>query len=109
VKDLAPAIFVSHGAPTMYLDPTPTHEFLIALGKALDRPRAILCVSAHWEAARPTTSASPHPDTIHDLGGFPDELYRVSYALQGTPPWPNGWPNCWAAPSCWPAPTPLAG
>lgn len=82
---MAPAIFVSHGAPTMYLEPTPTHEFLVALGKALDRPRAILCISAHWEAANPTTSASPHPDTIHDFGGFPDELYRVRYAAPGDP------------------------
>ena len=38
---IAPAIFVSHGAPTMYLHPTPTHEFLVALGKALDKATRI--------------------------------------------------------------------
>ncbi len=48
-----PAVFVSHGAPTLALEPGPTRGFLAELGAALPRPRAILAVSAHWETAAP--------------------------------------------------------
>ncbi len=45
-----PAIFVSHGAPTLALEPGPTRGFLADLGAALPAPRAILVLSAHWKA-----------------------------------------------------------
>jgi 4,5-DOPA dioxygenase extradiol len=80
-----PAVFVSHGAPTMYLEAGPTHSFLSNLGGQLGRPEAILCVSAHWEAARPTLGASRRPETIHDFGGFGDALGRVVYPAPGDP------------------------
>src|SRR5262249_17835254 len=44
-----PSIFVSHGAPTLAIEPTAAHRFLAGLGRRLGRPRAILVVSAHWE------------------------------------------------------------
>lgn len=44
-----------------------------------ERPRAILMVSAHWERLRPTVNAPEANETIHDFGGFPQELYRLSY------------------------------
>ena len=48
-----PGIFVSHGAPTLYLETQPTRTFLIELGQRLPRPRAVVCVSAHWTTDAP--------------------------------------------------------
>jgi 4,5-DOPA dioxygenase extradiol len=80
-----PSVFVSHGAPTLAMEKNDTVEFLRRLGAELGRPRAILCVSAHWETRVPTLSAAERPETIHDFGGFPAELYRVRYDAPGAP------------------------
>ena len=80
-----PALFVSHGAPTLALEPGPTRGFLAQLGAGLARPTAILVVSAHWETAAPAVSTAAQPETIHDFSGFPDALYRMCYAAPGAP------------------------
>ena len=80
-----PSLFVSHGAPTLYLEPQPTRTFLIELGRTLPKPRAVLCVSAHWTTAHPTVTLSPNPDIIHDFYGFPEALYDVRYPAPGAP------------------------
>ena len=80
-----PSLYVSHGAPTLALDPGQTGPALAALAQELPRPEAILMVSAHWETARPAASTAPRPETIHDFGGFPDALYRMAYPAPGAP------------------------
>jgi 4,5-DOPA dioxygenase extradiol len=80
-----PTIFVSHGAPTLALEDGPARAFRRTLGCHVPRPRAILCVSAHWEAAIPTASGAPRPETIHDFFGFPEALYQLQYQAPGSP------------------------
>ncbi len=80
-----PTLFISHGMPIMAIKPGPTHEFLKSMGQGLARPRAILCVSAHWEAVRPLLSTSLKPETIHDFYGFPRPLQEMQYPAPGDP------------------------
>ncbi len=80
-----PALFVSHGAPSIVLDPSPARGFLEKLSQTGPRPDAILVVSAHWETATPTVSSATTPETIYDFGGFPDALRRIVYAAPGAP------------------------
>lgn len=80
-----PSLFVSHGAPTLVMDPVPTRDFLKGLGGLLARPRAILCVSAHWDTAGPMLSSGASPHTMYDFYGFPDALYEMTYPAPGEP------------------------
>jgi len=80
-----PALFVSHGAPTLPLEDVPAREFLSQLGATVGTPRGIVAVSAHWETQEPAVNASAAPATIHDFSGFPDALYRLRYPVPGDP------------------------
>ncbi len=78
-------LFISHGAPSLSLTPSPARDFLSALGCQLERSRAILVVSAHFTAKVPVLGAHPKPATVHDFYGFPDALYELQYGAFGHP------------------------
>ena len=72
-----PALYIGHGAPPLLDDPVWSGQ-LAAWAKDLPRPRAILIVSAHWESAPVSLSASGVP-LVYDFGGFDAKYYRMTY------------------------------
>ena len=80
-----PSLFLSHGAPDLPFSPIPARAFTRGLGARFPGARAIVIVSAHWEAARPTIGTAAQPGTIHDFGGFDSKLYQQRYPAATAP------------------------
>ncbi len=82
---LMPVLFVGHGSPMNSVEKNSFTDAFSELGRSLTKPKAILAISAHWVTRGSIIQNSRHPKTIYDFSGFPDELYRIKYSVDGDP------------------------
>lgn len=80
-----PVLFVGHGSPMNAIEDNVFTSRWKALGAQLERPKAILCVSAHWFTPGTRLSDAESNRMVYDMYGFPSELYRVLYNAPGSP------------------------
>ncbi|MEO8569680.1 MAG: 4,5-DOPA dioxygenase extradiol [Ginsengibacter sp.] len=84
-EQLMPVLFIGHGSPMNGIEDNQFSERWTAMAKEIPLPAAVLVVSAHWFSNGTRITAMDFPKTIHDFGGFPQELFDVQYKAPGNP------------------------
>jgi 4,5-DOPA dioxygenase extradiol len=84
-SDRTPVIFIGHGSPMNAILDNDFTQTLQRIGKNIEKPNAIMVVSAHWETNGTFVSVNAAPKTIYDFGGFPDAMYQQKYEPAGQP------------------------
>lgn len=88
-----PTVFLPHGAgPCFFMDwpPAGTWDRMAGwlrglIGGIGARPKALLVVSAHWEAPVFTVNAQARPGLLYDYSGFPPHTYELTWPAEGSP------------------------
>ena len=80
-----PVLFIGHGHPMNALFDNSFTQALQGIRKGIQKPNAIMVVSAHWQTNGTFVSVNPAPQTIYDFGGFDEKLFQVKYEPKGHP------------------------